>query len=105
MTEASLSLLAGAAWNGANLWCLRRLLGAWLGPKHSTRRVVVWLLVKYPLLYALAFCLLRQAQVSPVWFGCGFTLVLVAGLIAMALSVQRRLQAASQNPARQQVGG
>ena len=95
-TNLAVGLLTGAAWNGANLWCLRRLLAAWLGPRRSTRRAVGWLLVKFPLLYALAFVLLRRG-VSLVGFSVGFTLVLAAVIISLALSARRPLASPSVN--------
>ena len=82
-------LLAGAAWNAASVWCLGRLLRAWLGPAPSTRRAVGWLAVKFPLLYLLVFLLISQPGISVAGFGCGFTLVL-AGVVAWyALRVPR----------------
>ena len=36
------SILAGGLWNLASLWCLTRLLGAWLRPDPSRSRVVGW---------------------------------------------------------------
>jgi len=65
-------VLAGAAWNLASLWCLSRMLAAWLGPRRSSRRALGWLLVKFPLLYVLAFVMLRSGSVSLVGFGIGF---------------------------------
>ena len=76
----AISVLAGGLWNLANLWCLTRLLLAWLGPQASRRRVVGWLLIKFPLLYAMAFFLLRVPDSSALGFGIGFTLVLFVSL-------------------------
>ncbi len=76
----AISVLAGGAWNAANLWCLTRLLLAWLGPRASRRRVVGWLLIKFPLLYVMAFLLLRVPESSALGFGIGFTLVLFLSL-------------------------
>jgi len=76
----AISVLAGGAWTVANLWCLTRLLLAWVGPRASRRRVVGWLLIKFPLLYAVAFLLLRLPESSALGFGIGFTLVLFLSL-------------------------
>lgn len=73
-------LLAGMMWNVASLWCLSKLLGAWLGPNSSRRRVVMWLMVKFPLLYAMTFLLLRSPAMSMVGFGVGFSVVLVGAI-------------------------
>lgn len=107
----ALGLLAGGLWNLANLYCLTRLLTAWLGPprpaghdgrpprlwrsagrgggRRSTRRVVGWLLVKFIALYVLAFALLRLPGVSPVGFGVGFTVVLIGAVWLLALRARR----------------
>ena len=77
MGNPVLGVLAGATWNLASLWCLTRLLRAWLGPQPSRRRVLLWLLVKFPLLYLLVFLLLRQPAISVVGFGVGFSLALL----------------------------
>ncbi len=77
MSNVLLGIAAGAAWNLASFWCLIRLLGAWLGPKPSTKHAVAWLLVKFPLLYALIVLLFRIPSLSPAGFGAGFSLVLV----------------------------
>ena len=84
-------MFAGAAWNLASLWCLARMLAAWLGPRASTRRALGWLLVKFPLLYLLAFVMLRGRAVSIVGFGIGFTVVLVVALASLAVRTQRLL--------------
>ena len=118
MSNTSLvaGLAAGAAWSTANLWCLTRLLRAWLGPQPSTRRaiawshhppgfaaseppqrgspsanwqVVGWLLVKFPLLYGTAVGLLWARAVSLIGFSLGFSLVLLAALVRFAYSAQR----------------
>jgi hypothetical protein len=82
-------VLVGGLWNLANLYCLTRLLTAWLGPQRSTRRVVGWLVVKFVALYLLAFALLRLPGVSPAGFGAGFTIVLIAAVWLLALRARR----------------
>ena len=82
--HAALGVFAGGAWNLASLWCLVQLLNAWLGPAPSRKRVWGWLLVKFPLLYFLAFGLLWTKAVSAVGFGVGFSVVLLVILTGMA---------------------
>ncbi len=82
--QASLGVLAGGGWNLANFSCLNRVLAAWLGPGHSRRRVVGWLLIKFPLLYLAAYGLLTRPGISPAGFGVGFSVVLVSALAALA---------------------
>lgn len=96
MTERFLvGLLAGAAWNALSLWCLSRLLRAWLAPRLSHRRVAAWWLIKFPLLYAAAwFCLSRPA-VSLAGFSLGFTLVLALAVGRLAFQAQRLVAARS----------
>ena len=96
MTERLLvGLLAGAAWNALSLYCLSRLLRAWLAPSLSPRRAAAWFLVKFPLLYAAAwFCLSRPA-VSLIGFSLGFTAVLLIVLAWAILRVQRMTVARS----------
>lgn len=77
MNDHWLGALAGALWNLASVWCLIQLLQAWMGPHPSRRRALLWLLVKFPLLYLLVFVLLRHPAISIVGFGVGFSLVLV----------------------------
>jgi hypothetical protein len=84
-----LGIIAGGAWNLINLWCLARMLHAWLGPRRSQRQAMMWLLVKFPLLYTAVFLLLRHPVVSVIGFGLGFTAVLAAAVIRLALDAQR----------------
>jgi hypothetical protein len=81
----ALSVFVGGVWNLVNLWCLAHLLNAWLGPQRSRRRALGWLLVKFPLLYAVVFLLLRYSGVSLLGFGVGFTVVLVGALTLLAI--------------------
>lgn len=76
----ALGVFAGAWWNAASLWCLTHLLTAWLGPAPSRRRAVGWLLVKFPLLYAVVFVFLRAPALSAIGFGLGFSAVLVGAI-------------------------
>ena len=74
-------IVAGMAWNATSLWCLSKLLHAWLGPQPSRRRVLLWLAVKFPLLYGGVWVLLRTPEISMVGFGIGFSLVLVGAMV------------------------
>lgn len=78
--RAAVGVLTGSLWNLASLWCLTRLLGAWLGPQPSRRRVMGWIVVKFPLLYLCAFMLLRSSSVSLLGFGVGFSVVLIGAV-------------------------
>jgi hypothetical protein len=78
-------ILAGGLWNLANLWCLNQLLGGWLGPSRDRRRALGWLVVKFPVLYTLAFLALARAVISPLAFGIGFTVVLFSVVIWLAM--------------------
>lgn len=79
-----LSIAAGAGWNIASLFCLRQLMRAWLGPRPSRRRAVAWVLVKFPLLYALVVFLFRSPQLSVIGFSLGFSAVLVVAMVCFA---------------------
>lgn len=87
--RTAVGVVAGGGWNIASLWCLTRLLSAWLGPERSRRRVLRWLLVKFPLLYALAILGLRTPGFSIVGFGIGFTVVLLVVVGRFALWSRR----------------
>lgn len=89
MSEGLLpGIIIGGAWNLVNLWSLARMLDAWLGPRRSQRRTITWLLIKFPLLYTAMFLLLRHPAVSVIGFGIGFTVVLAATVIRLALDAQ-----------------
>ena len=90
MTERFLAGgIAGAVWNALNLWCLTRLLQAWLGPRPSRRLALGWLLAKFPLLYAAAWVCLSHPGSSAAGFGVGFTVVLIAAMAWFAFQAQR----------------
>jgi len=96
--KLGLGLFAGSTWNAVNLWCLARLLNAWLKPPHSTRAVIGWLLVKFPLLYVAVFWLLSQSLVSVLGFGVGFTIVLVAVMAGMAIRAPQLMTPVPHDP-------
>ena len=87
--RAAAGALAGGLWNLASLWCLIRLLGAWLGPQPSQRHVVGWLVVKFPLLYLGVFLLLRSSSISLIGFGIGFSLILIGAIGWFAANAPR----------------
>ena len=89
--RASAGIILGGAWNLASLWCLTRLLQAWMGPKPSQRRAIIWLLVKFPLLYAAIF-LVFQAKVVPFQaFTIGFSVVLAVATAAFLMGVRQTM--------------
>jgi len=98
--RAAISVVAGAAWNLASLWCLAQMLAAWLGSSQSAdrdsrggrslrRRAIGWLLVKFPLLYVLIVFLFRSPAISLVAFSIGFSVVLMTAVIGLALPSRR----------------
>ena len=78
-------IAAGGAWSLANLWCLSRVLSAWLGPEHSRRRAIAWLLIKLAVLYPAAFIILNAYPQLAAGFGVGFSLALVVVIAGFAL--------------------
>lgn len=73
-------ILAGVGWNAANLWCLVRLVRAWLGPNPSTPRLIGWGVVKVLVLYGSAIALLRHPGFPILGFTVGFTVVLAVAM-------------------------
>jgi hypothetical protein len=77
----ALSIVAGGMWNVANLWCLSRALGVWLKPQQAPRRQRIgWFLVKFPLLYAAVFGLVKIPGISLIGFGIGFIVVIMSAV-------------------------
>ncbi len=89
----ALGILVGGTWNLLSLWCLTRLLNAWLGPQHSSRRALGWLLLKFPLLYALIVVAFGHQAISLLGFGIGFTVVLVVALGVLGVSARQAIGA------------
>ena len=81
MTSAFVfSIGVGAVWHALSLFCLARLLRAWLGSVPSTRSALGWLFVKGPVLYLALWGWLRQPSSSVIGFGLGFTAALLLAL-------------------------
>ena len=79
-----LGVIGGVCWNLTSLFCLRQIMGAWLGPHPSRARVIVWMLVKFPLLYVLIILLFRlSSTASIVGFSIGFSLALLGALLLL----------------------
>lgn len=83
------SILAGGLWNLASLWCLSRLLGAWLRPDPRRSRVLGWLVLKGALLALLIGAVLRAPWLSFIGFGIGFTVMLIIIVASFALHPRR----------------
>lgn len=92
------SVLAGGLWNLASLWCLTRLLGAWLKPDPHRRVVLGWLALKGALLTLLIGVILRAPWLSFIGFGIGFTVVLI--VIVASFAVHSRQRVAGQSHGR-----
>lgn len=88
-------VLVAIGWGGLNLWCLWQLLRECLGPTVSWRRTIPWLIVKFPLVYAVAAWLLTRPGVSSLGFGVGFSLVLV---VAIIVSLSRSIRMLRPHP-------
>lgn len=95
VAPAALGMAAGGAWSLASLWCLARLLAAWLSPARSRRRVIGWLLVKLAVLYPLAVVFLQAHPRLAMSFGVGFTLALAVMACGFALHGVRAARAQS----------
>ena len=83
------SILAGGLWNLASLWCLTRLLGAWLRPEPSRNRLLGWLALKGAWLALLIGAVLRAPWLSFIGFGIGFTIMLIIVIAFFALHSRR----------------
>ena len=85
----AISVAAGGAWNLASLWCFARVLRAWMGPAPSTGRAVLWVAIKFPLLYFLTYHILSSPSISAIGFGIGFSVVLFFVLARFAVYAQQ----------------
>ncbi|MCH8002563.1 MAG: hypothetical protein IIA34_13010 [Proteobacteria bacterium] len=87
--NAAVGIIAGGLWNLLSLWVLSQLLNAWLGPNHSTRRAVSWIVVKFPLLYLLAFGLIHWSLISIIGFTIGFSIILITAIGTFTVNAMR----------------
>lgn len=78
-------ILFGGLWGAANAAVLGLAARTWMRAQEFRWPSLLWLLIKFPVLYAAAWLMLRQPQCSPAGFAIGFTVVLVlAGAAAAA---------------------
>lgn len=89
--QAALGVAAGGIWNLASLWCLTRMLHAWIGPNASQKRAVFWVLIKFPLLYSAIFILFHKRLVPLAAFSVGFSIVLLIAMAVFVSSLRRPL--------------
>lgn len=92
-SRAAVGVIAGGAWNLASLWCLTRLLQAWIGPKPSQKKAVFWVLVKFPLLYSAIFIVFHTRLFSLAAFSVGFSVVLLIALGAFISGMRQAMGA------------
>ena len=89
--RAVASVLAGGLWNLASLWCLAKLLEAWLRPSGSRRpssKALMWLAAKLALIGLLIGVVFRAPWLSFVGFGIGVTVVLIVIVAGLGFRAQ-----------------
>lgn len=90
--SSAAGVLAGGAWHLSSLWCLAKMLNAWLGPKPSQKKAVAWVLVKFPLLYFAVFALFQNRLVPFAAFSVGFSVVLLIAIASLSATVRKTLK-------------
>lgn len=77
-----LGILVGCAWGIANFWALTLVLTAVIrqGGVHR-ERAFVFAAIKFPLLYAIGFLLLRSGWFEPISLIAGFSLLFLIVLL------------------------
>ena len=70
-------ILAGSIWGCLNLYFLTQLITEIFSPgkEAKKRKVVLIAVVKFPLLYAAGYLLLKTSYFPPLSLICGFTLI------------------------------
>jgi len=80
-----LGLFIGTAWGIANFHFLSELIVAVITPgERNVRRVALWALLKFPVLYGAAYLILTYGKISVLSFLIGF-LLLFAVVVLKAL--------------------
>lgn len=73
----ALAVLSGGVWGMVNLILLTAFITSAIRPDGiQTERAIVYGLLKFPLLYAAAYGLLKVPMFEPLWLVAGFTGIL-----------------------------
>lgn len=74
----STGIFIGMLWGCANLWFIRQFMVNYLTPgERKMGRLAVLAIIKFPVLYAAAFLILKLGWFSVVAFIIGFSLIFV----------------------------
>lgn len=65
--------LAGVAWSLVNLHFIAVIVKAMLSEQRNLPRIIMTMVVKFPLLYFAGFLLLRSGYLPALWIVAGFT--------------------------------
>ena len=78
----AIGVLLGCLWNAANLMLLKYLITGLISPSPGGKRNLLLLgLVKFPLLYAIGYFLLKFDYFSPDSLLVGFTVIFLVALL------------------------
>lgn len=78
----ALGVFVGTAWNIANFHFLSELTVAVLTPgERNVKRVAVWALLKFPVLYAAGYLVLKYGEFPVLSFLIGFSLLFVVAIL------------------------
>lgn len=74
------SFLVGCLWGLINMAALYGTLKAYLLTKNRAK-TLLFLLLKFPLLYTLGYLLLRWSSIDPLGLICGFSFILIGSML------------------------
>ena len=75
------SFVVGCLWGGVNLWMIRWALKSYLVEKNKLKTLCL-LVLKFPLLYAIGYFLLKSDFFNLLSLISGFSFILVASMVS-----------------------
>ena len=74
--QMALGIMLGCAWGAVNLVFIKYIIVALITPnKASKRRIMILAAIKFPLLYAIGYLLLKVGYFTPMSLLIGFTMI------------------------------
>jgi len=78
----SAGILAGVLWGCANLWFIRQFIINYITPgDRNSKKLVLFMAIKFPVLYGLGFLILKVGLFPVVSFVIGFSLIFMVILL------------------------